>query len=180
MTEKMEWQAELVEPRHPALHTAATKDPFESTDIDWVEREQAMFTIMHDNLGIGLASPQCGDQHKMFVMSHSTKGDIGIYNPQILATSESTCVIEEGCLTFPLLYLNITRPESVVVKYQSADGTETTETLTETDARVFQHEFDHLKGLLFIDSTYSSDLKLQRALAKREKTFKKMEKMTNG
>jgi peptide deformylase len=78
------------------------------------------------------------------------------------------------------LYLNITRPESVVVKYQSADGTETTETLTETDARVFQHEFDHLKGLLFIDSTYSSDLKLQRALAKREKTFKKMEKMTNG
>jgi peptide deformylase len=180
MTEKIEWQAELVEPKHPALHTKATLDPFES-DVDWVERQQAMFQIMHENIGIGLASPQCGDQHRMFVMTHSTKGDIGIFNPVILAKSETSCVIEEGCLTFPLLYLIITRPDEVVVRYQTADATVVNETLNGLDARVFQHELDHLEGVLFIDSEYASDLKLKRAFAKREKTFKKiMEMKVNG
>ena len=176
MTDKIEWQAEIVNPKHPALHTKATKDPFES-DVNWVERQQAMFQIMHENIGIGLAAPQCGDDHRMFVMTHSTKGDIGIYNPMILASSEKQCVIEEGCLTFPLLYLHITRPEEVLVRYQTEDATVVEETLTETDARVFQHELDHLEGLLFIDEEYACDLKLKRAFAKREKTFKKMKEM---
>ena len=178
MNEEIKWQAELVMPKHPALHQPATLDPFTS-DVNWVERQQAMFQIMHENIGIGLASPQCGDQHRMFVMAHSTEGDIGIYNPQILDASEETCVIQEGCLTFPLLYLNITRPEKVKVRYQTVDQEVVEVWLEGIDSRVFQHELDHLEGVLFIDSEYASELKLKRAFARREKTFKKLQGMTN-
>jgi len=179
MTEnKTEWLAELVDPKHPALHTKATLNPFASDSIDWKEREQAMFTIMHDSLGIGLASPQCGDGHRMFVMVHTTKGDIGIFNPEIIDASSKTCVIEEGCLTFPLLYLNITRPETVKVKYATADGNTIEEELTGIDARVFQHELDHLEGKLYIDD--ASELKLGRALKKREKMFKQIQEGNYG
>jgi peptide deformylase len=178
MNEEIKWQAELVMPKHPALHQPATLDPFTS-DVNWVERQQAMFQIMHENIGIGLASPQCGDQHRMFVMAHSTEGDIGIYNPQILDASEETCVIQEGCLTFPLLYLNITRPEKVKVRYQTVDQAVVEVWLEGIDSRVFQHELDHLEGVLFIDSEYASELKLKRAFARREKTFKKLQGMTN-
>jgi len=178
-TDKMECQADIVEPRHPALHTEAILNPFDS-DTDWKERQQAMFQIMHENIGIGLASPQCGDQNRMFVMTHSTQGDIGIYNPQILDASKETCVIQEGCLTFPLLYLNITRPEKVKVRYQTVDQEVVEVWLDGIDSRVFQHELDHLRGKLFIDSSLAGDLKLKRAFAKREKTFKKLQGMTNG
>ena len=177
---KMEWQADLVEPKHPALHTEATLEPF-GADVNWIERQQAMFQIMHENIGIGLASPQCGDQHRMFVMTHSTQGDIGIYNPQILDASEETCVIQEGCLTFPLLYLNITRPEKVQVRYQTVEQEVVEVWLEGVDSRVFQHELDHLRGKLFIDSSLAGDLKLKRAFARREKTFKKLLEMkVNG
>lgn len=169
-----DWVCELVEPKHPALHSPATTDPF-GADIDWKKREKQMQELMHDKLGIGLASPQIGSSYNMFVMNHSILGDIGVFKPEILELSEETVVIEEGCLTFPLLYLHITRPAKVKVKYFKSDG----ETIVETwmdgmDARCFQHEFEHLQGELFLDRV--SEMKLQRAVKKREKLFKKLEK----
>ena len=169
-----DWVCELVEPKHPALHKPATTDPF-GGDIDWKKREKEMLTLMHDKLGIGLASPQIGSSYNMFVMNHSILGDIGVFKPEILETSEETVVIEEGCLTIPLLYLHITRPEKVKVKYLKSDGKTIVETWMDgMDARCFQHEFEHLQGELFLDRV--SDLKLQRAHKKREKLFKKLEK----
>jgi len=108
-------------------------------------------------------------------MNHSILGDIGVFKPEILEFSEENITIEEGCLSFPLLYLHITRPEKIKVKYFKADG----ETIVETwmdgmDARCFQHEFEHLKGDLFLDLV--SELKLRRAYNKREKLFKKLQR----
>jgi len=169
-----DWKCEMVEPKHPALHRPATTDPF-GGDIDWAKREEQMWELMHDRLGIGLASPQIGSSYNMFVMNHSVLGDIGVFKPEILEASDETVCIEEGCLTFPLLYLHVTRPEKVKVRYTKSDG----ETIVETwmdgmDARCFQHEFEHLQGELFLDRV--SDMKLQRAYKKREKLFKKLEK----
>lgn len=169
-----DWKCELVEPKHPALHKRANIDPF-GTDIDWAEREKEMFQLMHDKFGIGLAAPQIGSSYNMFVMNHEYLGDIGIYKPEILESSEETCRWEEGCLSFPMLYLDVERPEKVKVRYFKNDG----ETVVETwmdgrDARCFQHEYDHLYGDLFLDKV--SDLKLQRAYKKREKFFKKLER----
>ena len=69
----------------------------------------------------------------------------------------------------------VTRPASCVVKFQDAFQKEHEMELTGRDAQCFQHEFDHLQGLLFLE--YASDMKLQRAMKKRDKTVKKLLKM---
>lgn len=168
-----DWRCELVEPRHVALHRAATTDPF-SGNINWPEREQEMFTLMHANFGLGLAAPQVGSRYNMFVMSHSFLGDIGVYKPEIVET-KGELDIEEGCLTWPLLYIRVKRPAEVKVKFYKNDGVTQVEMwMDRMDARCFLHEYDHLQGTNFIDLV--SDFKLQRAKEKRDKRFKKLER----
>ena len=169
-----DWNCELVEPKHPALHQTASLDPF-GGDINWAEREQEMFNLMHNKLGIGLAAPQVGSSYRMFVMHHSVMGDIGIYKPEIIETSEETVAIEEGCLSFPLLYILISRPAKIKVRYYKNDGETQVETWMDgMDARCFQHEYEHLQGELFLDLV--SEMKLRRAYNKREKLFKKLQR----
>ncbi len=165
----------LVQPNHQALHQRADIDPFTDKNVDWAERQKEMLQLMHDKFGLGLAAPQLGASYRMFVMTHSTLGDIGVYNPEIISRSEETACREEGCLTFPLLFFMVTRPASCVVKFQDQFQKEHEMELTGTDAQCFQHEYDHLEGLLFLE--YASDMKLQRAIAKREKTVKKLLRM---
>jgi len=168
------WKCELVEPKHPALHKKADLDPF-TGNIDWEEREKEMIQLMYDRIGIGLACPQVGGSYNMFVMNHSILGDIGIYKPKILEYGEETVTMEEGCLSFPLLYLYVTRPEKVKVEYFKTDGETKVQTWMDgRDARCFLHEFDHLQGKLFLDLV--SELKLQRAHKKREKLLNKISK----
>jgi peptide deformylase len=166
-----DWKCELVEPNHPTLYKSSTVDPF-SGNVDWVEREKQMIQLMHDNMGVGLSSNQIGSNYNMFVMSHSFLGDIGVYKPKILQT-ENEVVIEEGCLTWPLLYLRISRAEKIQVQYTKNDGVSKVETWMDgIDARCFLHEYDHLQGVNFIDLV--SDFKLQRAKQSRDKRFKKL------
>ena len=168
------WNTTLVEPKHPALHNPSTIDPLE-TDIVWQTVEQEMFKLMHERLGIGLAAPQLGNPVKMFVMTHSTEGDIAVYNPEIINTSEETTSMEEGCLTFPGLFFHVTRPEGVQVTFQNRKGEEQSMELEGMDSRCFQHETDHLHGVLNL--SYISDFKLQRAMKKRDKLVKKFSNM---
>lgn len=168
-----DWVCELVDPSNRALHTSATLDPFKS-GIDWTVREKEMLELMHKNLGVGLSATQVGTSYNMFVMTHSYLGDIGVYKPEILET-EGEVQIEEGCLTWPLLYIKIKRPAKIKVRYIKTNG----ETVVETwmdgiDARCFLHEYDHLQGVNFIDLV--SELKLQIAKQKRDKRFKKLER----
>jgi len=168
------WKCELVEPKHSALHTKATLDPF-AGNIDWQEREKEMIQLMYDKLGIGLAAPQVGSSYNMFVMNHSILGDIGVYKPKILEYSDEKVGMEEGCLSFPLLYIVLSRPERIKVEYFKNDGETKVQTWMDgRDARCFLHEFDHLQGNLFID--LASELKLRRAYNKREKLFRKITK----
>lgn len=164
---------DVVDAKDPVLNSVATVDPF-STDIEWKDRESEMFELMDRRFGIGLAAPQIGDPYRMFVMKHSVHGLIGVYNPEILETSGSVSM-EEGCLTFPLLYMVMTRPESVKVRYTKTDGvTVVEETLTGIDARCFLHEYDHLQGVLFVNLV--SDFKLKMAINKRDKRFTKLKR----
>ena len=170
-----EYKIQLVEPRNPALHTVASVNPFEDKDVNWEEREKEMIQLMKDRFGIGLASPQLGMGYRMFVMTLSTGEDIGVYNPEIIEFSDETVGMEEGCLTFPLLYLHVTRPEKVKVSYTLYDGkTEVEGWLDGMDSRCFQHEFEHLQGKLFLDNV--SDFKLQRAKKKRDKYLKEIQR----
>lgn len=129
-----QWNSTLVEPKHPVLHNPAGIDPLD-TDIVWQTVEQEMFKLMHERVGIGLAAPQLGNPVKMFVMRHSTEGDIAVYNPKIINVSEETVSMEEGCLTFPGLFFHVTRPEGVQVTFQNRKGEEQTMELIGMDAR---------------------------------------------
>ncbi len=170
------WLCELVHPKHPALTTPANIDPFTAPkDANWAQREVDMFDLMTKRYGIGLASPQIGNSYNMFVMNMKDSGNVGVYNPKILEFSEETVQMEEGCLTFPLLFVHITRPEKVKVSYTLYDGkTEVEGWLDGIDSRCFQHEFEHLQGELFID--HVSEFKLQRAVKKRDKYLKEIQR----
>ena len=165
----------LVEPNHPALHKVADIDPFTDESVDWVERQKEMLQIMEDRFGIGLAAPQLGASYRMFVMNHSTLGNIGVYNPKIIATSEDTACQEEGCLTFPLLFFMVTRPASCFVRFQDQFQKEHEMELTGRDAQCFQHEVDHCDGKLFID--YLSKLKKSIIIKKLSKKNKKIDRI---
>jgi len=169
-----EWKCELVEPNHPQLHRRASTNPFGS-DIDWVKREAEMLALMRHNMGIGLAANQIGSSYNMFVMHHSVLGEMGVYKPEIIEVSGREVMMDEGCLTWPLLYLHRRRPEKILVHYWKNDGETQIETWMDgMDARCFLHEYDHLQGILYIDGM--SDLKLRLAMDKREKLFRKLER----
>ena len=166
----------IVEPKHIALHQKADIDPF-SLDIDLDVREKDMIALMIEQYGLGLASPQIGESVNMFVMKHSLLGTIGVYNPKIIETTENISM-EEGCLTFPFLYMHVSRPEKVKVKYFTSNNTPVEMWLDGMDARCFLHEMEHLHGKLFIDNV--SEMKLRRAIDKRDKLFKKLQRQSKN
>ena len=100
----MSAEIKLVEPKKRSIAYQSNSKSFDDKDINWEEREKEMIQLMKDRFGIGLASPQVGTNHRMFVMTLSTGEDIRVYNPEILEFSKETIGMEEGCLTFPLLY----------------------------------------------------------------------------
>ena len=113
--------------------------------------------------GIGLAAPQVGKNKRIFVMGDSTETFVCI-NPVILEASEATNVFSEGCLSFPGLYLDIIRPTAVKVAYYDVDGKLMEKALDGIQARCFQHELDHLGGILF--TSYVKKVKLDQARRK--------------
>ena len=109
-----------------------------------------MVDTMRDAKGIGLAANQVGIDKRFFVLEieHNVKK---IINPEILEFSEEVVEIEEGCLSLPGIYKKATRSETIKVKYLDENGKEKIEVLEGLWARAFQHELDHLDGILFID-----------------------------
>jgi peptide deformylase len=169
------WNVELVEPKHAVMNRPANVDPFSNKEIDWRHREQDLIALMNINHGLGLAAPQIGSSYRMFVMKHSHLGDIGIYNPEIVKYSDTQVTWQEGCLSFPMLFLSVQRPEEITVRYTKADGDTRIEVRMDgRDARIFLHEYDHLQGTVFLD--HVSLLKLNRAKEQRKKLFKKFRK----
>jgi len=113
-----------------------------------------MIETMHESDGIGLAAPQVGISKRILVTDvspvESEFGPQAFINPVILETS-GDAELEEGCLSIPGIRENVTRPEEILLKYQTVDGEDHTEKYTGWMSRVLQHEIDHLDGILFID-----------------------------
>lgn len=110
-----------------------------------------MFITMDTDKGIGLAAPQIGKNIRLFIVKIDDGVERVFINPQIIATSERQCSYEEGCLSIPKMYASVIRPESVTVQYKDMDGRRKTMEAGGLLARVIQHEYDHLEGILFID-----------------------------
>ncbi|WP_293576886.1 peptide deformylase [Phaeobacter sp.] len=131
-----------------------------------------MLETMYAAPGIGLAAPQIGVMDRLIVLDCAKEGDenprpLVMFNPQITASSDETNVYEEGCLSIPDQYAEVTRPKVVDVEWMDRDGNACSETFDGLWATCVQHELDHLDGKLFID--YLKPLKRQMITRKMQK-----------
>jgi peptide deformylase len=123
-----------------------------------------MLETMYDAPGIGLAAPQVGVGTRLIVMDcvkeeGAAPRPLVLFNPEIVAVSDTLSTYEEGCLSIPEQYADVTRPAEVTVRWIDRDGAERREDFAGLWATCVQHEIDHLDGKLFID--YLSPLKRQ-------------------
>ena len=147
--------------------------PVERVDEDLNAAVAEMKRIMFDLRGVGLAAPQVGIGKRMMLVCPS--GDPGdetlVINPEILSR-EGEDEMEEGCLSFPGLYGTVSRATTVRVKYRDLEWKEKDLVLDGFVARVFQHEFDHLNGVVFIERMSPADRMRHRTrLADLEKKY---------
>ncbi len=117
-----------------------------------IEAADAMFEVMYENSGIGLAAPQIGLSKRLLVLDIREDGmpNYVMINPRI-TRREGSVEAEEGCLSLPEVFGEIERAERVEVAYVDRDGEERTLEAEGLLARAMQHEIDHLNGVLFID-----------------------------
>lgn len=155
---------------HESLTQSSTDWDF-NLDGDAKQLEKDMIEFMLNNRGIGLAANQIGLTKRVFVMgSYSIPGfpePFAIFNPKILEVSEEKILDQEGCLSYPGLYLNIKRPAWIRAAYQDSEGTVHEVKIDGYLSKCFQHEYDHLNGVCFVDIV--SPLKLKLAMKKIRK-----------
>lgn len=142
-----------------------------TTDIDpdfkgLEQLAEDMFETMHNAEGVGLAAPQIGLAIRIFVVDLSALGDDeptlkdfrkAFINPQIIEKDGEKVLMEEGCLSIPGLREDVLRFDTIRLKYMDTNLVEYDEAFTGFPARVIQHEYDHLEGVMFVD--YCSPLK---------------------
>ncbi|NLJ08980.1 MAG: peptide deformylase [Treponema sp.] len=125
--------------------------PIQDIDAQVKALAQEMIETMHRGRGIGLAGPQVGLLQRIFVVQIDGESPRVFINPSIIGTSPEISQYEEGCLSIPGLYADVTRPEKVTVQAWNERGRPFTLDAEGLLARVIQHEYDHLEGVLFID-----------------------------
>ena len=157
---------ELLKETDPILKQPALPWEFETyNDATVVENE--MMDLMKSKNAIGLAANQVGILRRVFVMRTQDGREFGCFNPEIVSYTTDPVDGEEGCLSFPNLWLKIKRHNKITAAYLDNAGKQCIIELEGIDARCFQHELDHLDGITFTE--YVSSLKLQMARKKQRK-----------
>ena len=149
---------------HPDPRLKKVAAPLADSSDAVRELAQNMLMTMYDAPGIGLAAPQVGVLDRLIVMDcvkeeGAEPRPMVMLNPEVVESSEELNVYEEGCLSIPEQYAEVTRPSEVTVAWMDADGNAQQETFDGLWATCVQHEIDHLNGKLFID--YLKPLKRQ-------------------
>lgn len=156
------------------LKTKST--PIEKIDDELRTLAADMLQTMYHEQGIGLAAVQVGVLKRMLVADVEWRENEGpgkqyiLINPEIIPTEVADNVYKEGCLSFPDQFVEVTRPESVRVRYMDLEGNTKEEEFTDLLATCIQHEIDHLNGVTLVD--YTSSLKRDMILRKLTKLKK--------
>ena len=176
-------ELKLIPPTDPRVQSAIA--PFNNDMLkdegfkDRKELSESMFDTMKKYGGIGLSANQVGLPFNMFVIGDHPEVEKNLkmtcFNPIIISSSVEEETMKEGCLTFPFVFLNITRPRKVVVKYEDENGDLKEGSLDGMISRVFQHEYDHMLGKTFVDGV--SKMKLDMAYKKAEKQMNRYRKI---
>jgi peptide deformylase len=156
----------------PILKERMPEFDFENPIINPVELEKQMIETMFNHNGIGLAANQVGIRTRVFVMGHrdAPKDAQAFFNPLIVANTDKIEDLDEGCLSFPGVYVKVKRPTVIDVRWQTSSGEWTNGQFAGYDCKCFLHEHDHLEGITFQDRVST----LKWALAnKKNNTFKR-------
>lgn len=141
---------ELIPDDDPRLHTKCDYINLNKLDWDLHSTVSEMFEVMKAKRGVGLAAPQVGITKRFFIMSYDDKDWVCI-NPKILFSSKDEISLGEGCLSYPSTYMTIYRPREVKVEFRTLENRKVTKRLDGILARIFQHEYDHINGIVFHD-----------------------------
>jgi peptide deformylase len=162
-SEQREREAELLERREAALaHVVKFGDPVLKSVASPVSNFGAelraeverMIAIMRDGMGVGLAATQLGVLRRLLVFQAGQDGEpTALVNPQIEWSSAAESIAEEGCLSLPRVSMDVERPLHIRVRGRDAEGEEIEIEASGLEARVLQHEIDHLDGVLILDRT---------------------------
>jgi peptide deformylase len=171
---------------YPSPVLAKVAAPVTNFDDELKTIVKNMLFTMYNAPGIGLAAPQINNSLRFFVIDIDytreevvdSEGNktykLNNFNPQLfinpkITVKNGTIVHEEGCLSLPGYFEEITRAETIILEYQDIDGNQQTKEATELEAICIQHEFDHLEGIVFIDHISLLKKKLIRKKLIKEK-----------
>jgi len=160
----------LIENTNPALTIPLSGC---SEDMNRQEMKDNLIETMEHYNGIGLSANQCGVMERVFVMYSDVKKReiIACFNPKIVTESDEEIFMDEGCLTYPGLWLKVKRPDGIEATYEDENGEEQERAMFGLEGRIFQHEYDHMIGTNFTQKV--SKLRLDMARKRQKKQAKK-------
>ena len=164
---------EILSVPHPILRQKAKK--LKSVTAEDIKTANLMMESMIKAPGVGLAANQVGILKQIITINfedkeNNKKANYILFNPKIIQYSKETVVMEEGCLSLPEQYADVERPKEIVLEYIDENNNTIKKQIDGYEARILQHEIDHLSGKLFVD--YLSSLK-------RNMLIKKVKKIKN-
>ena len=166
----------LIEAKNPIMKVRLSGC---SPDLDRDDVEEKLLDSMKNYNGIGLSANQIGIMERVFVMYSDVKKreTITCFNPEIVTKSDTEILMDEGCLTYPGLWLKVKRPDGIEVQYEDKSGEIQHQAMFGLECRIFLHEYDHMEGMDFTQKV--SKIKLNRALKRRSKMVKKSKFVKN-
>ena len=143
-----------------------------SEDLNRIELKMKLIDRMKFYQGVGLSANQIGIMERVFIMYEdiNTRKILACFNPRIIEMSKEQVSIDEGCLSYPGIWLKIKRPYAIKVEFENEKGEKQEREFIDLPSRVFQHEYDHMEGTDF--TRLASPLKLQRAIKKLNKKLR--------
>ena len=150
---------------NPLIYQVMPKFDFNNPPVDPIELANDLAQTMLSENGMGLAANQAGLPYRAFAIK--SEQIIVCFNPLVVDSSPEEVYLDEGCLSFPDLYLKVKRPATIKVRYTEPNGNVRTMTFSGMTARVFLHELDHLDGIAFQKRTNSLHLNQGRQKQKK-------------
>ena len=143
---------DLVEPEHQLFHHRINSCSY---NLDRHHLSRVLIDNMIHHNGIGISANQIGIWERAFAMVRDLENNevIVCFNPRIIKSYSEEVEMEEGCLSYPELFLKIKRPDKIIVKYEDEDKKTHKIKLQGLASRVFQHEYDHMEGIDFTQRT---------------------------
>ena len=143
---------ELVEPEHQLFHHRINSCSY---NLDRHHLSRVLIDNMIHHEGIGISANQIGIWERAFAMVRDLENNevMVCFNPRIVKSYSEEVEMEEGCLSYPDLFLKIKRPDKIVVKYEDENKKTHKMKLEGLASRVFQHEYDHMEGIDFTQRT---------------------------